>query len=254
MLDIFGLSFLDDQDRFLASRKPLDFLWHQRIDDVEAQHRHLGSSELIRKTDLLQRADQTVEDPALYDDPDAAMLAIKVLVEMMVFDEGTRRRHAHIILLFLVCVGDGRMRELLVVVRRRFSDKRTGRDVRRYIVLGLERALHVTGADPQFQHDRRIRRLRQLERALDAIDDCRQVRPRVHQPQRRFHRVSMGAFLDDARALAIVLADDDERAAHHAGRRQIGQCVGCNIGADNRFPRHGTTDRIHDRRAKHGCC
>ena len=60
----------------------------------------------------------------------------------------------------------------------------------------------------------------------------------------------MGALLDDARALAVVFADDDDRTASHAGGREVGQGIGGDIGADDGFPGHRAADGIVDRGAE----
>ena len=98
----------------------------------------------------------------------------------------------------------------------------------------------------------RVARLRQLEALLHHAHDGRQIRPRIEQPHRRFHRIGIGALLDHARALAVVLAEDDQRAADHARRGEVRQRVGRHIGADDRLPGHGAAQRIVDRGAQHG--
>ena len=67
-----------------------------------------------------------------------------------------------------------------------------------------------------------------------------------------FMRIGMGALLDDAGALAVVLAEDDQRAADHARRGQVGQRVGRDVGADDRLPGDRAAQRIVDRGAQHG--
>ena len=64
-------------------------------------------------------------------------------------------------------------------------------------------------------------------------------------------RIGVGALLDDARALAIVLADDDHGAADHAGRSEVRQRVGGHIGADDGFPGDRAAQRIVDGGAQH---
>jgi hypothetical protein len=51
-----------------------------------------------------------------------------------------------------------------------------------------------------------------LKACFHQADDGRQIRPRVQQPDRGFHGEGATALLDDA-ALAVILADDDERTA-----------------------------------------
>ena len=67
-----------------------------------------------------------------------------------------------------------------------------------------------------------------------------------------FSAIRVGALLDDAGALAIVLADDDQRAAHDAGGGEVGERVGGDVGADDGFPGDGAAQRIVDRGAEHG--
>ena len=62
----------------------------------------------------------------------------------------------------------------------------------------------------------------------------------------------MRALLDHAGALAVVFADDDQRAAHDAGGRQVRQRVGGDVRSDNGFPCDAATHRIHDRGSQHG--
>ena len=80
----------------------------------------------------------------------------------------------------------------------------------------------------------------------------RQVGARVDQPQRRFQGERVRALLDDAGALAVVLADDDERTALHAGRGEVGERVGGDVGADDRLPGDGAAQGIVDGGAEHG--
>jgi hypothetical protein len=54
------------------------------------------------------------------------------------------------------------------------------------------------------------------------------------------------------RALAIILADDEQRAAGDAAGRQVGECVGGDVGADGRLEGRGATDRIVHRSREHG--
>jgi hypothetical protein len=57
----------------------------------------------------------------------------------------------------------------------------------------------------------------------------------------------MAALLHDRRALAVVLADDDQRAAGDATGRQVRERVARDIGADRRLERHRTAQRVIDR-------
>ena len=121
------------------------------------------------------------------------------------------------------------------------------------VVLGDEAAVHMAGADAHFQHDRRVRRLGQLEAVLDRLDDRFQVWPRIEQPDLRLHGEGVRALLHDRGAFAVVLADDDQRAAGDAARGKVGQGVGGDIGADGRLEGDRAADRIHHRGGERGC-
>ena len=138
------------------------------------------------------------------------------------------------------------------VIVRRGGGLVQRRDRRLHIVLCRELALHMAGAYPQLHHHGRVRGFRQLEGFFHAAHDGRQVGARVHQPEGRLHRIGVRALLDDAGAVAVILADDDQAAALHAGRGEIGERVGGDIGADDRLPRHRPARGIHDGGAEHG--
>ena len=143
------------------------------------------------------------------------------------------------------------MREARIVEARRAVDAVEAGLRRGAIGLRGELAGDVAGAHAQLQHHGRVARLGQLEALLDHAHDGRQIGPRIEQPHRGLHRIGIGALLDHARALAVVLAEDDHRAADHAGRRQVRERVGRHIGADDRLPGDGAAQRIVDRGAEH---
>src|SRR5207302_6527412 len=91
-------------------------------------------------------------------------------------------------------------------------DERAFREPRRLIALCLEAALNMAGADAQLEHHWRARGLRQLESLLHHLDDLAPVGAGVAQPDPRLHREGMAALLDDRGALAVVLAEHDQRA------------------------------------------
>ena len=126
------------------------------------------------------------------------------------------------------------------------------RECRPHIVARGEAAIDVAGADAQLQHHRRVGRLRQLEALLHRVDDRRQVRARVEQPDLRLHREGVAALLHDRGAFAVILADDDERAAGDAAGGEIGERVGGDIGADRRLEGRGAAQRIVDRGGERG--
>ncbi len=145
-----------------------------------------------------------------------------------------------------------RMRQPRIVERRGMLGWVLRRQRRRHVVLAHKTAPHMAGADAKLEHHRRVGRLRQREALFHHPRHMREIGPRIEQDQRRFQRKRAGSLLHHARALAVVLADDDQRAADHARRREIGERVGCDIGADDRFPGHGTAQRVMDGCAQHG--
>lgn len=74
----------------------------------------------------------------------------------------------------------------------------------------------------------------------------------IEQPHLRLHREGVAALLHDRRALAVVFAHDDERAAQHAARGQVGQRVRRDVGADRGLEGDRAAQRIVDRRRQRG--
>ena len=153
---------------------------------------------------------------------------------------------------FSCAVDHRRMRQPRIIKARRAGELVEAGVDALAVVLGGEFAGGVAGADAQFQHHRRVACFRQLEALFDRAHDRGQIGARIEQPHRGFQRVGVRALLDDAGAFAVVLAEDDHGAADHAGRRQIGERVGGDIGADDRFPGHRAAQGIIDRGAEHG--
>ena len=118
--------------------------------------------------------------------------------------------------------------------------------------LGREAPVDVAGADAQLQHHRRVGNLGQLERGLDRAHDRRQVRPRIDQPHLRFHREGVNALLHDRGAFAVVLADDDQRAAGDAAGGEVGERVGGDVGADRGLEGDRAAQRIVHRSRQRG--
>jgi hypothetical protein len=112
----------------------------------------------------------------------------------------------------------------------------------------------VAGADAQLHDGRHVAGLAEREGVLDQVDHALQVGPRVEEGQRALHRIGVRALLDHAGAFAVVLADDDQRAAHHARRRQVAQRIGRHVGADDALPGDGAAQRVMDAGAQHRRC
>ena len=79
---------------------------------------------------------------------------------------------------------------------------------------------------------------------FDRLDDRRQVRPRIEQPDLRLHREGVDALLHDRGAFAVVLADDDQRAAGDAAGGEVGQRIGGDVGADRGLEGDRAAQRI----------
>ena len=93
LLDVFGMAFLDHEHGALAGAEAAQLLGHQRIDHVEHQERHPRGAEDVGEAEPLQRAQQAVGEAAHDDDADLVEIAGDHLVELVVADEGLRRRH-----------------------------------------------------------------------------------------------------------------------------------------------------------------
>ncbi len=114
----------------------------------------------------------------------------------------------------------------------------------------------MTGADAQLEHHRRARDLGELEGLLDHLDDLRQVGPRVEEPDLRLHGEGVASLLDDRGAFAVVLAQDDQRAALDAGGGEVGERIRGDIGAHGGLEGHRAAHRVVDGSAEHrrGAC
>ena len=215
LFDEFGLAFLDHQKRVLAAREVEHFGIHQRIGDVQAQDRDGAAAFDVGKAQPLQCADNAVVHAALHDQAHGGLVRAKNLVQTVVTDEVFCSRPAVLDLVDLLPVGHRRQNDARPVaagVRQRVAH----RQGRATVVFAGELAGDVAGPDAHHQHDRRVRRLGEREAVLHRLDDGRQVRPWVEQPELRLHREAVAAFLHDGGAFTVILAHDDERAAGHA--------------------------------------
>ena len=251
LLQELGRALLHHQHRPLAGAEAHDLLGHQRVRDVEHVGRQGHVAMRVGKAGHGEPAVQHIEKPALHDDAELAILGPQRLVELVLDDELQRRRQPPLQLVGLLAEGGRRMRQPVVVERGGHRPAR-GRYRRGHVVAGRERAVDMAGAHAQLDHHRRVGGLRQLEALLHHLDDGRQLRARVQQPQRGFQGERVAALLDHAGALAVVLAEDDQRAAGHAGGSQVGQRIGGHVGADDRFPGHRPAHGIVDGGAQHG--
>ena len=252
LLDEFGRAFLDDQHRAFAGAEILHLVRLQRIGDIEYIDRNARGAVKVGKVEARQRPKQPVGQSAENNDADLANVAGDQLVELLIADEFLRGGQALFDFQPFLRENNRRMREAAVFEPRRSLQPVLAAIGAALVILGDEFAGDMAGTDAQIQHDRRMACLGKLKSLFDHADDGRQVGARVDQPDRGLHGIGIGAFLDDAGALAIILAEHDQRASDHSGRRQIGQRVGSDIGADNRFPRDRAPQWIIDRGAEHG--
>ena len=215
LLDEVRLALFDDENRALAFAEANELGVDQRVRDVHHVQRNLRLAEHIGQPEPLQRPQDRVVAATLDGEADVVRVLREELVELALFDELDGGRPAVLDLLLLMQKARRRQHDAAHVAHRvlhRLLDRECGATVFR----GNELPMHMAGADPQLQHDRRAARLRQVEAVLDGLHDARQVRTRIQQPDLRLHRKGVAALLHDRRALAVILADDDERSAEHA--------------------------------------
>ena len=250
VLDVGGLAFLDHQHGLLALAERKDFVIDQGIGDVEHVKRDLALAVGVSEPQPLQGADHPVVHAALQDDAELAVPA-ETLVEAALLNEAPGRGHALGHLLDLVTVGVGRQRNAVRPSLRVFQRLAHG-ERRRPIVLRLEGAVDVAGADPDLQDHRRMGGLGQLEAVAYRLHDGGQVRARVQQPELGLGGEGMSALLHDRGAFAVILAENHHRAAGHAARGEIGERIRRHVGADGPLEGDRAPDRIVDRGGEHG--
>jgi hypothetical protein len=188
-------------------------------------------------------ADGGVVEAALHDDADVGSFAVEEFVEPALLDELHRRRPALLPLVLLMHIGHRRHGNAAEVAPR-ILQRVSKCEVRALVAARGEMSIDVTGANAQLQHHRRVGGFRQLEAGLDRAHDRGQVRARIEQPHLRFHGEGVDALLHDGGTLAVILADDDQRAAGDAAGGEVGERVGGDIGADGGLERHRAAQRI----------
>ena len=250
-LDVLGLAFLQHHHGGLGAAPIGDLFRHQRVGDIEHQQRQRAVAKRIRQAQLGQRALQRVVQPTLQNQADAGMLTWQRVVQPMFDDVGLGGRDAVLDLAFLMRIDHRRVRQLVVLEGGRLIDQGPGADGRRDVVAADKAAAHMAGADAQLQHCGHVAGLAHRKGMLDHLDHARQLGARVQQQQGALHREGLRALLDHAGALAVVLAGDDQRAAQHAGRGQVGERVGRHVGADDAFPGDGAAHRVMQAGAQH---
>ncbi|CAB4880947.1 unannotated protein [freshwater metagenome] len=215
LLDEVGLPLLDEQNRALALAESDDLVVNDRIGDVHNVERDVAVAVRVGQAQQFEGTIHVVEQAALEDDPEVLVLLGHELIEAVVLDVLNRGRPALVDLLLLVQKarrGEHNATEIVLGVLEGLGDREIGPPV----VLCGERSVQVAGPQAQFEDDRGVADLGELEAFFDHVNDRGEIRARVQKPHLRLHGEGMGSLLHDARALAVVLADDDERAPEDA--------------------------------------
>ena len=250
--DIFGRALLDDQHGLFAAREIDDLVGQQRMCDVEHKGRDFQITIGIRQPGICKPIIQPIEQPALGNDPDFACFWPHEFVETLARDELTRQGQAAVHLVAFLQEGDGGMGQPRIVEWCGFGEFLARRFRSGDVILGLETAEDMTGADAQLHHHGGIAGLGQLKAFLDHLHDLGQIGARIEQPDRGFQRKGMAAFLDDAGPFAVIFAHHDQRAADHTGRGEVRQRISRHIGADDGFPCDTAPKRVLHRCRQHG--
>ena len=251
LFDMLGLAFLDDQQGALPGGKAHEFLFHQRVGRVQHVQGQPRDAEAVGQSEPLQGSKHAVVEAALQHDPQPALGAVDELIQFALPDEAHRGRPAPLRLFLFLRVGMGRQDDARSIAPWRVQRVACG-ERRPPVIAGNEAAVEVAGADAQHQHHRRIAGLGQFEALLDRVDDAVEPRLGVEQPQLRLHREGVGALLHDAGAFAVILAENDERAALDACRGEVAQRVAGHVGAHRRFPSDRAPQRVVDRSRQSG--
>ena len=250
VFQIGRLPLLHHQHRAFRGTEGRDFAGHQRIGDIQAVDRNDAPAPGVRQSDLLQRADDGVVHAALTDDADILHRAVKHFVHPMVTDEIDGGGPAPLDLVLLLHIGGGRQADAFVVETGVGNPVLAGEGAAPVVLRGKP-AVHVAGANAQFQHHRGTRCLGEFETLLHHLHDRWQVGARVEQPDLRLHGEGVTALLNDGGAFTIVLPDHDHRATGHPGRGKVGERIGGNVGADRGLPGGRTANRVVDGGTQH---
>ena len=255
-LQIVGLAFLHDQHGTLARTESRNLLWNERVGDVEDEDGDSRPTLAVGETEERQRAERGIVHPALGDDSDVADCVgarrRKILVQTVFPDELDGGRPA----LHAPSPAPGS--------RWRAAGRCAGsRSAGHPGACGWSRPARgslLVAKLPWTWHARI--RSSSITGVLLASESSKaflhgshhggQARSRVEQPHLRLHGEGVASLLDDARSVAVVLADHDEGAAGHPGRRQIRERIGGDVGAHRRLPHRASAHGVVDRSGKHG--
>ena len=253
LLVVVGLAFFHHQHGLLALAKAHHLVFDQRVGHVQDVQRHARLAEQVGQVQLHQRAQRVVGHAAQHDHAHVIQAAVAVVefVEPVRLDELHRRGPALLDFFFLVQKRRGWQHDAVDVAHRVFQ-RLLEREGRAAVGLRDKAAVQVAGANAQLQHHGGVAGLGQRKAVVHRFDDGGQVGLGVEQPHLRLHGKGVGALLHDGGALAVVLADDDQRAAQHPARGQVGQRVGGHVGAHGGLPGDGPAHRVVDRGRQRG--
>ena len=181
IFDVGGLALLDHQDRLLALTKSQEFRIDQGVGHIQHVQRNPTVAEDVGEPEAVQRPDHTVVHATLHDDANRPAGRTEDLVQALTADEFHCRRPALIDFFLFVRIGGRRQNDTVCPAARRvqrFAHSQRWSPV----ITCRERAIDVTGTDPELQHHRCVGRLRKFESVCDRLDDRGQVGSRVQQP------------------------------------------------------------------------
>ena len=252
LLDEVGLAFFHHQQAALARAKAFEFFVDQRVGDVQHIQRNVGLAEVVGQAQQLQRPHHAVVQATLHHDAKVLRTFRKEFVELVLLNELQGRWPARVGFFLLVQIAGGRQHDAVDIALGVFDGVFEG-EAGPHVVAGGKPAMHMAGADAQFQHHRCVAGLGQLETFFHGMNDAGQIGAWIDQPDLRLHGKSVRALLHDAGALAVVFTHDQHGTASHATRSQVGQRVRGHIGAHSRFEGDRTAQRVINRGGQCGC-
>ena len=249
LLDVIRHPLFDHEHVTLAAQEPDQLLGHDRMQDVEHEQGHRGPAVDGRQAEHVESAQGRVPETTLHDDAEVLFLAAVMLVQPALGDVAARGRQSLLELLRLHRVGERRQVDALDA-EARVSERRQHADGRAHVVAARQLPAHVTGADADAEEDRLVARFGETEPLFDEPRERRQAVLRIDERNARLQRRGVRPFLEDAGALTIILADDDQRATDDACGRDVRKRIGGDVGADHRLPGDGAPHRIVDGRSE----
>ena len=209
------LALFHHQNMLFAFAELQELRGDQGICHVQHIKRDVRVAVDIGKPQTLKGADHAIVHAALHDNAEIGVAGAEKLVQATFDNELFRRWPAVFHLVLLMRVRHRRQHdagEIAARVGQRVPD----RQLRALVVTRGEGPCHMARPDPQHEHNRGTRGLRQIKPVRHHLDDRRQVRPRIQKPHLRLHGEGVAAFLHDGRAFAVILAHNHHSPAGHA--------------------------------------